>query len=254
MRVDVRNLSVSYGNHVALSDVSLDVSRGELLVVVGPNGSGKSSFLKALAGISGHRGIITFDGGPRPRRGVGFMPQDVSSRIALTVLETVLLGRFHYLGLRVTPRDLAATRDILMAMGIESLADRTLAELSGGQRQLVFLAQALAGEPSVLLLDEPISALDIRHQLQVMDVVSSLTRSLDLATVVVLHDLVAAARYADRIALFSDSRLAALGAPREVLTAERLEDVFGVETCCLTDRKGRLIVVPVAATSSSNAL
>jgi iron complex transport system ATP-binding protein len=247
VRIDVQNLSVAYGGVTALSQISLHALPGEVLAVVGPNGSGKSSFLKALAGLHPHGGAVHFEGRGRPATGIGYMPQDVSSRVALTVLETVLLGRLGRLGLRVTPQDLESTREVLASLSLEGLAHRTLGELSGGQRQMVFLAQALAGRPTVLLLDEPISALDIRHQLQVLDIVRRQTRCLGLTTIVVLHDLAAAARHADRIALFGDGRLAGVGTATQVLTRRRLADVFGVETCGLRDPEGRLVIVPLHA-------
>jgi iron complex transport system ATP-binding protein len=247
VNVDVVSLRVSYGRHVALADVSLDARPGEVLAVVGPNGSGKSSLLKAIAGVAASSGRIAFAGGPRPSWGLGYMPQDTASKAALTVLETVLLGRLSHLGLRVSPHDLSATTDVLHQLGIDALSDRLLGELSGGQRQMVFLAQALAGNPRVLLLDEPISALDIRHQLEVLAVVRRQTRSLGLTTLVILHDLVAAARHADRIALMAAGRLVAIGPPAEVLTVDRIAEAFGVRTTLLTDPLGHLVIVPLEA-------
>lgn len=253
MKIDIHDLGVAYRKHVALQGVSLCANPGEVLAIVGPNGSGKSSLLKAIAGVHPCTGRITFSGAGRPLHGIGYMPQDTTSRAALTVLETVLLGRLGRLGLRVSSGDVDATRAVLARLGLEALAARTLGELSGGQRQLVFLAQALARQPTVLLLDEPISALDIRHQLQVLEVVRGQTHALGLTTVMVLHDLGAAARHADRVALMSAGRLAAVGRAVDVLTRERLARVFGVETSMLQDGDGRPVIVPLHVASDGPA-
>ncbi|MDP3321836.1 MAG: ABC transporter ATP-binding protein, partial [Bosea sp. (in: a-proteobacteria)] len=166
MKLTVEGLSVRYGVTQAIEAVDVAAHPGEVLAVIGPNGSGKSSLVKAVAGLVAHAGVVRFDGSPlRPER-IGYMPQDIGARAALTVLEAVLLGRLGRLGLRVRPEDLAAVEAVLGELDLMPLASRYLGELSGGQRQLVFLAQALASEPSLLLLDEPISALDIRHQLE----------------------------------------------------------------------------------------
>jgi iron complex transport system ATP-binding protein len=242
-----RALGVRYGAATALADVSLAAAPGEVLGVVGPNGSGKSSLVKALAGLVPHAGDVFFDGArARPAR-LGYMPQDTGARAALTVLETVLLGRCRQLGLGVSRLDLELAGAALDELGISTLAGRYLDELSGGQRQLAFLAQALVGAPPVLLLDEPTSALDIRNQLEVLALLRRLTRARTITTVCVLHDLNAAARHADRIALMDGGRLAALGAPAAVLTAGRIADVFGVEADVTTGADGAVSLVPVRA-------
>jgi iron complex transport system ATP-binding protein len=230
---------VRYGAHVAAANVSFEARRGEILAIVGPNGSGKSSILKAIAGVQPYTGAIREDGRSVGAFRIGFMPQDGAVRAALTVFETVLLGRFGRLGLRVAKRDL----DAVDAM----LAELEISDLSGGQRQLAFLAQALAAEPGILLLDEPTSALDIRNQLEVRATVRRLTRARGLATVCVLHDLSAAAQSADRILAMSDGRAVACDAPEIVLTPARIAAVFGVEARVSTDPDGFLAVAPVRA-------
>ena len=229
MRVEVENLSIHYGRQIAVDGLSLAAMPGEILGVLGPNGSGKSSLVKAIAGILPHRGAVRFDGAIERPFVIGYMPQDHHSRAALTVLETVLLGRLGRLGLRVSDEDLASAESVLDEIGIAHLAMRDLAALSGGQRQLVFLAQALASAPRVLLLDEPFSALDIRHQLEVAELLARLTRERGLTTILVLHDLPMAARLADRIALLQNGRLMAMGSSADVLASHAMRDVFQVE-------------------------
>lgn len=243
MRLAIRELSVRYGRTLAVDSVSLELAAGEVLAILGPNGSGKSSLVRAMAGQVPFAGRVAVE--PAGPARVGYMPQDVSSRAALTVLEAVLLGRLGRLGLRVLPDDLAMAGSILSELGIAALAGRYLGELSGGQRQLAFLAQALAAEPSVLLLDEPISALDIRHQLEVMETVRRLTRERALATAVVLHDLNIAARYADRIAVMKSGRLVASGRPEEVIGPALMEAVFGIQAVRMTGIEGCPAIVAI---------
>jgi iron complex transport system ATP-binding protein len=237
------DVCVRYGRSVAVDAVTLEAKPGEILALVGPNGSGKSSLLKAAAGLLRHDGRIV---APRARDGsrlIGYMPQDTGSQAALTVLETVLIGRHQRLGLSLKDQDLRAAHAALDQLGVADLAGRSLGELSGGQRQLVFLAQALADEPSVLLLDEPISALDIHHQLQVLETVRRLTVERGLATIVVLHDLTAAARHADRIAVLRCGRLLACGLASEALTLDLIRQAFGIEAAIVTAPDGKPVIV-----------
>jgi len=176
---------------------------------------------------------------------IGYMPQDNAGHAALTVLEVVLLGRFGTLGLRVAQADIDAAGRILGDLGLAALAGRYLSELSGGQRQLVFLAQALAAEPALLLLDEPTSALDIRNQIEVLETVAGLTRARGLTTMCILHDLNAAARHADSIAVMCAGRLVAHGPPTQTLTAARIAEVFGVEAHVASDPEGFVTVTPM---------
>lgn len=245
MSLAVRDLCVRYGATKALDGVTLSAAPGEVLAVIGPNGSGKSSLIKAVAGLVRAGGTVAFPGEPGFRPRIGYMPQDIASRAALTVLETVLLGRLGRLSLRIGADDLAAAGQVLDELGLGALAGRHLGALSGGQRQLVFLAQALASEPSLFLLDEPISALDIRHQLEVMHTVLRLTRERGLTTLVVLHDLGIAARHADRIAVMRDGRLVCLGTPDEVVRPEVVAAVFGVEAALCPMPDGGRVLVPL---------
>lgn len=244
--LSIEDLSVRYGGTTALAGLGLSANPGELLGVIGPNGSGKSSLVKAVAGLVPHGGRIVrgaADGAAR----IGYMPQDTSTRAALTVLEAVLLGRLGRLWLRVKPDDLAMAHAVLEELDLGRLAGRYLGELSGGQRQLVFLAQALAAEPTLLLLDEPISALDIRHQLGVMETVRRLTHERRLTTVVVLHDLNIAARFADRIAVICAGRLVCHGRPADVIEPDTVATVFGVEAAMSAAPDGSLVVTPLRA-------
>ena len=251
MKLTVEGLSVRYGATQAIEAVDVAAHPGEVLAVIGPNGSGKSSLVKAIAGLVKHEGVVSFDGSPvRPDR-IGYMPQDIGARAALTVLEAVLLGRLGRLGLRVRPEDLAAVEAVLGELDLMPLASRYLGELSGGQRQLVFLAQALASEPSLLLLDEPISALDIRHQLEVMEIVLRMTKARGLTTLVILHDLNIAARFADAVMVMRKGRMVCCGKPGDVIDASMVAAVFGVEAALSSGPDGRLTVTPLRALTAA---
>ena len=248
MRLQARDIAVRYGRHDALRGVSLTAKPGEVLVVLGANGSGKSSLLRSLAGQQKHAGTIAWSG---EGGAIGFMPQDSTARPALTVFETVLLGRMRSLTLRVGAADLAAAEAALAETGIAALAQRRLATLSGGQRQLAFLAQTLAAAPKALLLDEPTSALDIAHQLHVLALLREATRRRGLTTIAVLHDINAAARFADRIAVLAEGRLLAYGAPEAVLSRDLLRAAYGVEAAVMAGPDGRPVVIGLGVAAAS---
>lgn len=241
MRIDIAALSVRYGAHRAVRDLTLSAHPGEVLAVIGANGSGKSSLLRALAGLVPHEGTVARDRTAR----VGYMPQETAARAALTVFEVALLGRLRSLSMRVAAEDLAAAGRALEEVGIADLAERRIATLSGGQRQLAFLAQVLAGDPAILLLDEPSSALDIAHQCQVLALLRAATIRRRLVTIAVLHDLNAAARFADRLALLHRGSLVADGPPARVLQPETLRAAYGVDALVMAGPDGLPVVVPL---------
>jgi iron complex transport system ATP-binding protein len=203
--------------------------------LVGPNGAGKSTLLRAIAGLEHARGSVRLDdldigslnAAHRARR-MTYMPQQLPPGIALRTMESVVAA------LRVSEHALggdllAEAHAALAQVGIAHLADCPLDRLSGGQRQLVALAQLVARRPQVLLLDEPTSALDLRYQLKVMDCVRALVEQHDLVALVVLHDISLAARHADRLVFLQDGALVGSGAPRDILTPELLAEVYGVD-------------------------
>ena len=239
-------LTVRYGGRVAVDRVSLRAEPGEVLAVLGANGSGKSSLLRALAGTQRHEGTVRLSRGP-----AAYMPQDNAACAALTAFEVVLLGRLRSLALRVGTADLRAAQAALAELGVAHLAGRRIGELSGGQRQLVFMAQVLAADPAVLLLDEPTSALDIAHQLQVLSLLRTATARRGLVTVAVLHDLNAAARFADRVALMRDGRVLRAGPPDEVFTRPVLREAYGVDVAVLPGPDHRPVVVPLRPVSQA---
>lgn len=247
MILQTRSVGVRYGSHAALRDLTLTAEPGEVLAIVGANGSGKSSLLRALAGLQRHDGKILWNGGAAPPGSIGYMPQDNAVHAALSAFEVVLLGRLRSLSLRVDPRDLDAAEAAMAETGIAALAARGIGELSGGERQLVMIAQVLAANPAVLLLDEPTSSLDIAHQLHVLALIREATWRRRLTTIAVLHDLNAAARFADRMALLHRGALVCCGPPAEILHPAALQTAFGVEVAIDAGSDGHPTVLPLRA-------
>ena len=248
MEITAEGLGLDYGAVRALSEVTLTLRQGEILGVLGPNGSGKSTLLKLLAGIlAPTRGSIIYGGNDRDAwdrrdlaRRIAYLPQHLTpSRI--TVLEAAILGRRPFITWGVTHEDLTAVDRALSAVGIRHLASRSLYAISGGERQKAFLARALAQDPEVFFLDEPTSALDIRHQLEVLGILRRHTRDHGSSAAVALHDLNLAARFTDRVLLLAGGVPAGCGAPWEVLTPDRIREVFGVEVEILPGSRGRYL-------------
>ena len=234
---------VRKGRVTVLQPLRLTAAPGQILGVIGPNGAGKSTLLRQLAGIGG-AGATQWSGEALAARQIGFMPQAFQVSARLSVLECVLLGRREGLGWRVAAPDLAASAAALAALGLEWLADRPLESLSGGQQQMVLLAQRLVRKPRLLVLDEPTSALDLHHQLAVLGQLRTYAQSQDAIVVMALHDLTMAARFCDRLALIQSGHLLACGPPCNLLTSEAIREGWQVEPEVLQSRDGGQVIVP----------
>lgn len=249
-----RSVAVSYGKRPALLPYTDHVAAGEWLGVVGPNGAGKSSLLRAVAGLVDFTGEIEVDGRPlsamnrRERAAlVAYVPQDPLIPDDISMFEYVLLGRTPYISYFGSPNDddRALVADVLRRLDLAPMEGRFMGSLSGGERQRVVLARAIAQQAPVMLLDEPTSALDIGHQQQALELVTALRASDGLTIVSALHDLTLAGTYTDRLTMFDGGAVAATGSPREVLTAERLAEVYHVHVSVEVDPDdGTVVVVP----------
>ncbi len=234
--LELKNLSVGYPDRTVLENVTLSIRPGRVLALLGPNGCGKSTLLRSAPGLQpALGGEILLDGKPlhscTPRQTaqkIAYLPQSRAVP-SITARRMVLHGRFPYLSYprRYRREDAEAVDRALARMDAADLADRPLPELSGGQRQKVYLAMALAQETETILMDEPTTYLDVRHQLETL----ALTRRLAAegrAVAVVLHDVCQALAMADEIAVLAEGRLLALGTPEEIFQSKLLERVLGV--------------------------
>jgi iron complex transport system ATP-binding protein len=257
MELSASDLVVSLGTRRVLDGISAVFKPGRVTAILGPNGSGKSTLVKTLAGLldadSGHvrlgaRQVARID--PRERaRLVGYLPQDPSVHWDLGVRELVALGRLPHRTPFTGPsaEDQAAVQGALEATGTTPLAHRTAHQLSGGERARVLLARVLAGAPRWLLADEPLASLDPVHQLALLDQLRALAAG-GMGVVIVLHDLVQAARAADEVLLLKEGHVVAFGPAGEALAHQPLRDAFGVEVMVVPDEQGRLLPVPIGRT------
>jgi len=254
--LDAERVTAGYGARDVVADVSVAVTPGALVGVIGPNGCGKTTLVRVLSGVlAPRRGAVRLDGRPlaeQPRRAVArrvaVVAQDAPLVLGFTVLETVLMGRAPHLPSLAFPRarDLALARAALACLDLAELEARPLGALSGGERQRVLLARALAQEPDVLLLDEPTTHLDLRHQVGILDVVQQRCRERGVGALAVLHDLNLAALYCDHVVLLVDGRVAHAGRSEDVLTADRLAAAFRAAVRVGRDAAtGLPIVLPV---------
>ena len=256
MSIKVEHLSYTYprSDEPVLRDLSFEAHEGKLTVVVGANGTGKSTLIKSILGLNKASGSVMFDGIHRGSfttklmfSWIGYMTQESAMLTGLNVFNVVLLGRLGTLGIKVADEDIRKVDDILRLLELEQLAERPFYALSGGQRRLVDVAQTLVKDPRILIMDEPTANLDLYNELQVLELVKAYTRQRGSTTLVTLHDLNIAARYADRVILLKDGMLFRDGSPKDVLTEEAIEAAYGVKANVIIDEGG----IPVVQTVST---
>ena len=243
-------VSFAYNGKLVLDRVDLEVRAGEVVGLIGPNGSGKSTLINLLSRVLiPPRGRVWLNGcelrclqPSEIARRVAVVPQVFDLPAGFAALEIVLMGRTPHLGWLQpeSARDLEIARAAMEATGIWHLANQFVHQLSGGERQRVVVARALAQEPQVLLLDEPTAHLDVRHQIEVMDIVRRLKQERALSMLGVFHDLNLAVQYCDRIVLLKDGRVFAAGAPASVITGDVLRAVYGIEMCVFPHPRNQL--------------
>jgi iron complex transport system ATP-binding protein len=242
----------------ALEQVSLSVRNGDSLAILGPNGSGKTTLLKLLGGaLEPLGGTVTLDGRPLRQWGrrdlarrIAYVPQETFAPFDFSVLDIVLMGRFPHLGAFALegPEDLAIAREALRATGTEAFESRSFGTLSGGEKQRVVIASALAQSPELMLLDEPTASLDVGRQFDIHVLLDGLNRR-GVTMVLSTHDLNFAAALCQHLVLLRGGRVLAAGPTGEVLTADTVKALYDVDADVrLHERTGRLTVTPVART------
>jgi iron complex transport system ATP-binding protein len=261
LALETKTLSFAYGRGAALrrvvSGVSLGIERGSIVGLLGPNGSGKTTLLGLMSGVlKPEAGRVLLDGRPIEQmsrrelaRRVAVVPQETRATFDFTVLEMVLMGRYPHLGPFELEgaADLEIARAALQATGTSGLESRRFATLSGGEKQRVVIASALAQASDVLLLDEPTTALDLRYQFEVLAVLRSLNDSRGATFVISTHDLNLAATLCQRVVLLKDGSVLAQGATEETLTADNIRALYDVDADVrFHERAGHLTVVPIA--------
>ncbi|WP_027487030.1 ABC transporter ATP-binding protein [Allorhizobium undicola] len=239
----IEGLTVKRGGKAIVEKLSLSLPQGALVSCIGPNGAGKSTLLAALAGSLACHGAVLWKGAPLARHEIAYMPQHCRTQAGLTVLQALLLARHEKLGLRLKNGDFNAAAEVLSALGLADLAARRMDSLSGGQQQLVMLAQRLILRPKLLLLDEATSALDLSHQMRVMQLLRGYVRDHGALAIIAIHDLNLAARHGDLVMLMDAGRLEAKGPFIEAVTEERLRRIYRMEARILADVHQAPVVV-----------
>ena len=251
--LEIRNLHLAAGEQVLLNGVSTRFEPGKVHAIIGPNGTGKSTLLRTVFGENKPAGgEVWFDGinqasckGSTWRHLFGYMPQDSHIAADLSVLEVVLMGQMDRLGMRVSDAQLTQALQALESVGLLHLAHRPIHAVSGGQRQLCLFAQVLLRNPRVMLLDEPVSALDLKHQMVLLEQARALTRERGWITIMVLHDLNLTAQFADIILALSGGCLLACGSPQKTLTPQLIRDLYDVPVNIRLDDDGTPYIRPL---------
>ena len=239
MILETKNLSVKYGEKLALDRVNIKVKRGQVVSIIGPNGSGKSTLIKAISRTVKHSsGEIYFQEKDILKiknkiiaQEVAVLPQIKRCPKDLTVENLVSFGRYPHLGLgkKLNSRDKEIVSWAIESTGLKDYSGRLLYSLSGGERQRAWIAMALAQEPNTLILDEPTTYLDISYQIEVLELIRELNKSLGLTVVMVLHDLNQAARYSDEIYVLKDGQVRHQGDPKSTIDSLLLKEIFRID-------------------------
>lgn len=243
MELKIDDVRFSYTSVPVLNDITLDLTGSKLVSILGPNGVGKSTLIHCINKILEPTGGSVFIDGKDVKeitvkqmaKEVGYVPYSANDSFPLTVVDTVLMGRHPHSKWGTLDTDLGIVYDTLKMLGISNLAMRPFNQLSAGQHQKVMLARGLVQDSKILLLDEPTSNLDIRHQLDVTRLLKELTAKKEILTIMISHDISITAKFSDEIILMHKGEIYAVGTPAEVITEENLETVYGVKAKVVDD-------------------
>lgn len=241
MSIQITNLSIAYTEKPVLKRISLEIRPGDFLSIIGPNGAGKSTLLKCLCGILPHwSGEIELTGKPLQKfstreraRHISYVPQSIGHRLPFRVADFVAMGRYPHLSpfSTLTPADHANIEQALETVGMQPFRDRQMDTLSGGERQMVLIAAALAQGGKILVLDEPVTFLDYHHQVQVMQTLQQLNREKNYTIISVNHDLHTALQFSTRLAALKDGELIRTGSPEDFRKPACLQEIYGTPFC-----------------------
>lgn len=236
---DIQDVSYAYRTQIILGELSFQIAKGEFFIVIGPNGAGKTTLLRLLAGIGKPTaGCIQVLGKPIETYGrkslarrIALVPQLSQVDFPFTVRDIVQTGRTPHLGILGLPteKDARLVDQSMKFTGIDHLPDRHLSQLSGGERQRVFLARAICQEPDIILLDEPTAALDLAHQVRIMDLMEQLKKNREMTVVMVSHDINLSALYADRMLLMAQGKTVAVGPPEAIVEKTSIKAAYGCD-------------------------
>ncbi len=248
MKITIQDIEFSYNGIPALESINSRFEKGDFVALIGPNGSGKSTLIKCIDGILKiKKGAVLIDekilhsySPEELAKEIAYVPQNESRNTALRVFDIVLLGRKPYVNWKPAKKDLSITADILAMLHLEHIAMKDFNKLSGGQQQSVYIARALAQEPEILLLDEPTANLDIKHQVEVMEILKTLSGK-GITIIIAMHDMNLAVRYATKMVMLKEGRIFACGG-RENISEEMLEKLYDIKVKIFRDNENLFIV------------
>jgi iron complex transport system ATP-binding protein len=255
--IEVSDLSFAYKDGrkeiKVLDRMNMTARPGRITAIIGANGVGKSTLLKNICGLCKGNGRIRINGKPigaysgkELARRISYLSQDNAVNAVLTVFEVVLLGMANRLSYRVSDSDLETVGEVLTRLNLKQCASRNIGELSGGQRQLVFIAQALIRKPEILVLDEPAGNLDLYYQFQMMHTIKELTVSENFTTLITLHQLDLVRRFADEVVVMRRGALYGTGSPRDIITERTFREVYRMNTATVKGSDGSEYIIPVS--------
>lgn len=246
MSLIVDNVSFSYNKErEILSDISFELNNGESIFLLGPNGTGKTTLLKCINHIlTPSSGKITINGEnianmtpAMVAKKIGYVPQYNNNVFSMNVIDTIMLGRISFAGRRIRTEDKDIVFDLIDKLHLQKFAFKNINEMSGGERQRVFIARALAQEPEIIILDEPTSSLDLQNQMFTLELITDLAKNKNLGVLMSIHDLNLTSLYADKVLVLKGSKIYAFGKPNDVLTEKTVKEVYGVNAA-VTEEDG----------------
>ena len=254
--LETKNLSFNYGDNRILDKVNIIAYPGEITAFIGCNGTGKSTLFKSIMGYLKSKGEVIINGKNRKdycreelTKKISYLAQFNQNEVEITVFEVILLGRINNLEFKVPQSEIDKVWEVLKMLKIEQFAGRKINELSGGQRQLVYIAQSIVREPNILMLDEPTNNLDLRFQFEMMQLIKELTVQKKLTTLIILHQINLVTVFCDRVVILNEGKVYAQGPPSELINEKMFKDVYKMEVDIQNGNKGYCSFIPVAVSN-----